>query len=283
MKNHEASLLQPQSPSSYLLDNAAPQTPDRFDALSTLYDRESLRHLEDRGIGPGWNCLEVGGGGGTIAAWLAARVGPTGHVLVTDLNPRFLDGSKFSNMEIRRHNIVTDPLPDAAFDLIHARLVLSIIPEPEKVLTRLVAALKPGGWLVEEEFDSQSLSYDPLQTPAEVHLKTQTAFSRLLDERGMDRRWGRLVHGRMRALGLVDVGAEASLSMCQGGSAGTSLKRANFEQLRDALITSGYVTREELEHDIAKLDDPEFVTPSSIMWTTWGRRPAQPVRKPAKK
>jgi ubiquinone/menaquinone biosynthesis C-methylase UbiE len=277
MKNHEASGVQSQSTSTYLLDNAAPQTPDRFDALSALYDRESLRHLEDRGIGPGWNCLEVGGGGGTIAAWLAARVGPTGHVLVTDLNPRFLDGSKFSNMEIRRHNIVTDPLPDAAFDLIHARLVLSIIPEPEKVLTRLVAALKPGGWLVEEEFDSQSLSYDPLQTPAEVHLKTQTAFSRLLDERGMDRRWGRLVHGRMRAMGLVDVGAEARLSMHHGGSAGTSLKRANFEQLRDALITSGYVTREELEQDIARLDDPEFVTPSSIMWTTWGRRPPAPI------
>jgi len=274
MKNHQAPSLQPQSTSTYLLDNAAPQTSERFDALSTLYDRESLRHLEDRGIGPGWNCLEVGGGGGTIAAWLASRVGPTGHVLVTDLNPRFLDDSKFPNMEIRRHNIVTDPLPDAAFDLIHARLVLSIIPEPEKALTRLVAALKPGGWLVEEEFDSQSLSYDPLLMPAEVHLKTQTAFSRLLDERGMDRRWGRIVHGRMRALGLVDVGAEARLSMHQGGSAGTSLKRANFEQLRDALITSGYVTREELEQDIARLDDPEFVTPSSIMWTTWGRRPA---------
>lgn len=273
MKNHEASGVQPQSKSTYLLDNAAPQTPDRFDALSTLYDRESQRHLEDRGIGPGWNCLEVGGGGGSIAAWLAARVSPTGHVLVTDLDPCFLDAARFSNLEVRRHNIVTDPLPDAAFDLIHARLVLSIISDPEKVLARLVAALKPGGWLVEEEFDSQSLAYDPLLMPAEVHLKTQTAFSRLLDERGMDRRWGRLVHGRMRALGLVDVRAEARLSMHHGGSAGTSLKRANFEQLRDALITSGYVTREELEEDMARLDDPEFVTPSSIMWTTCGRRP----------
>jgi SAM-dependent methyltransferase len=195
-------------------------------------------------------------------------------VLVTDLNPRFLNASKTSNLEICRHNIVTDPLPDAAFDLIHARLVLSILPEPEKVLARLVAALKPGGWFIEEEFDSQSLACDPLLMPVEIHLKTQTAFFRLLDERGIERRWGRLVYGRMRALGLVDVRAEARLSMCHGGSAGTSLKRANFEQLQDALITSGYVTEEELEEDIARLDDPEFVTPSSIMWTTWGRRPA---------
>jgi ubiquinone/menaquinone biosynthesis C-methylase UbiE len=273
MENHETTDVQPQSKSGYLLDNAAPQTTQRFDALSALYDRASIQHLEDRGVGPGWNCLEVGGGGGSIAAWLAARVGPTGHVLVTDLNPRFLDGSRFSNLEICRHNIVTDKLPDAAFDLIHARLVLSIIPEPERVLARLVAALKPGGWIIEEEFDSQSLDCDPMLTPNEVQLKTQTAFFRLLDERGIERRWGRLINGRMRSLGLVDVGAEARLSMCRGGSAGTSLKRANFEQLHDALITSGYVSSEELEEDIARLDDPEFVTPSPIMWTTWGRRP----------
>jgi ubiquinone/menaquinone biosynthesis C-methylase UbiE len=141
MKDPAALAVQSQSNSTYLLDNAAPQTRERFDALSTLYDRESLQHLEDRGIEPGWNCLEVGGGGGTIAAWLAARVGPAGHVLVTDLDPRFLDAAKFSNVEIRRHNIVTDPLPDAAFDLIHARLVLIHIPEREQVLARLVRAL----------------------------------------------------------------------------------------------------------------------------------------------
>jgi hypothetical protein len=104
-------------------------------------------------------------------------------------------------------------------------------------------------------------------------LKTQAALFRLLDERGVERRWGRLVNGRMRALGMVEVRAEAHLSMWHGGSAGASLTRANFEQLRDALIAGGYVTEEELEEDIARLDDPEFVTPSPVMWTTWGRRP----------
>jgi SAM-dependent methyltransferase len=263
MKDHQTSGIQPRPKSTYLLDNAAPQAPVRFGALSALYDCGTIQHLDNLPVGPGWNCLEVGGGGGSIATWLAARVGNTGRVLVTDLDPRFLDASKFSNMEIRRHDIVTDPLPDAAFDLIHARLVLIHIPEREKVLARLVAALKPGGWIVEEEFDSQSLHCDPLQMPGEVHLKTQ----------GVERRWGRLVHGRMRALGLVDVRAEARVSMWFGRSTGASLTRTNFEQLHDALITRGYVTEEEWEEDIARLDDPEFVMPSPIMWTTWGRRP----------
>jgi len=213
MKTNERSDTQPCTSSAYILDNAGRETPARFDALSTMYDRGTIQYLENCGIGPGWTCPEVGGGGGTIAAWLAARVGPTGHVLVTDLDPRFLDGLKFSNLEVRRHNIVTDPLPEATFDLIHIRLVLVHLPGREEVLKRLIAALKPGGWIIDEEFDSVSLPCDPARSPGEVQLKTQEALFRVVEERGIERRWGRLVYGRMHALGLVDVRAEARLSM----------------------------------------------------------------------
>jgi ubiquinone/menaquinone biosynthesis C-methylase UbiE len=274
MKSNETSATQPCTNSTYIFDNAGREAPARFDALSTLYDRSTIHFLENCGIGSGWNCLEVGGGGGTIAAWLAARVGPTGHVLVTDLDPRFLDGSRLSNLEVRRHNIVTDPLPEAAFDLIHARLVLVHISERVQVLKRLVAALKPGGWIVDEEFDSVSLPCDPHLSSGEVKLKTQTALFRLVEDRGIERRCGRLLYGRMRALGLVDVRAEARLSMWSGRSTGASLTRANVEQLRGALIAGGLVTEEELQQDIARLDDPDFMTPSPIMWTAWGRRSA---------
>ena len=146
---------------TYALDNSSRETPARFDALSGMFDRGTIRHLEDRGVSESWRCLEVGGGGGSITAWLANRVGPTGHVLVTDVDPRFLEPLSAQNVEVRKHNIVTDPLPNATFDLIHARLVLIHLPEREKVLARLVSALKPGGWLVDEDFDSVSLLPDP--------------------------------------------------------------------------------------------------------------------------
>ncbi len=53
-----------------------------------------------------------------------------------------------------------DDLPTAQFDLIHARLVLIHIPAREAVLERLVTALRPGGWLVIEDFDVLSLVPD---------------------------------------------------------------------------------------------------------------------------
>jgi ubiquinone/menaquinone biosynthesis C-methylase UbiE len=258
---------------NYALDNSSREAPARFDALSGIYDRGTIRHLEDRGVSERWHCLEVGGGGGSITAWLANRVGSTGRVLVTDIDPRFLEPLSAQNVEVRKHNIVTDPLPEATFDLIHARLVLIHLPEREKVLARLVSALKPGGWLVDEDFDSSSLLPDPTVNPGEVMLKTQMALMRMLQDRGVERRFGRLLYGRLRAHGLVEVGAEGRLFMWQNGSAGASLMRANFEQLRGPLLDARYITEQEFDQDVAHLDDPDFMTPSPIMWTAWGRRP----------
>ena len=267
-------VMRSSSTSAYLLDNARRETSKRFEALSALYDGDTIRHLENRGVSEGWSCLEVGGGGGSIAAWLAKRVGSTGRVLVTDVDPRYLEFLRAQNVEVQRHNIVVDPLPEGAFDLIHARLVLMHVPEREQVLASLVAALKPGGWLVDEEYDSASLLPDPIANPSEVFLETQRGLMRLFDDRGVGRRWGRLLFGRLRALGLVEVDAEARISTWHCGSTGALMMRANFEQLREVLIDGGYISGQDFDRDIARLDDPSFMMPSPILWTAWGRRPS---------
>jgi SAM-dependent methyltransferase len=260
------------SGSAYLLDNAGREASTRFDALSAIYDRDTIRHLENRGVSEGWQCLEVGGGGGSIAGWLGDRVGSTGRVLVTDIDPRFLESMRASNVEVRKHNIAVDPLPETTFDLIHARLVLMHVHEREQVLARLVAALKPGGWLVDEELDSASLVPDSTVNSGEVFLESHKAIMRIFDDRGVGRRWGRLLFGRLRALGLVDVNAEARMHVWHCGSPGALMLRANFEQLRGPLIDGGYISGQQLDRDIERLGDPDFMAPSPLMWTAWGRR-----------
>jgi SAM-dependent methyltransferase len=257
--------------SQYILDNAGREASARFPALSAAFDAETIRHLEYLGVGPGWHCLEVGGGGGSIAAWLAARVAPTGHVLVTDLDPRFLEPMNLPHIEVIRHDISRDPLPEAAFDLIHSRLVLVHVPEREKTLARMVSALKPGGWLIDEEFDT-SVSPDPAASPGEVLSKTHVAMTQIMEDRGVDRRFGRRLFGLLRTLGLVSVAAEGRTFMWSAGSPGPSLMRANYEQLRSAMTGAGYVTEQEFNQDIARLDDPNFLMPSPILWSAWGRR-----------
>src|SRR5262249_58847183 len=144
--------------------------------------------------------------------------GTTGQVVVTDINTRFLDTLKRPNLEVRRHNIVSDPLPDRAFDLVHARLVLMHLPKRDAVLARLCRALKPGGWLLDEEFDVLSLPTDAAINTRETFLHSLSALNRVLEEPGVDLRFGRFLSGRLRALGHAAVEAPGTLAAGGGGA-----------------------------------------------------------------
>jgi SAM-dependent methyltransferase len=255
----------------YLLSNSGREAPTRFAALSELFDNATVHRLKKCGVGRGWRCLEVGAGGGSIANWLSHRVGPKGHVLATDIDPRFLE-SVTPNLEVRCHDICADALPRETFDLAHARLVLLHLPKREQALTNMISALKPGGWLLVEEYDSVSMPPDPAVSPGEILLKTQIAMMRFLEDGGVNRRYGRLLFGRLRGHGLTSVGAEGRVLMCHSASPGARMLRANLEQLREALIDGGHITQQQFDEDIARLEDPHFFTPSSTLWSAWGRR-----------
>jgi SAM-dependent methyltransferase len=261
------------SDTRYVFDNAHSETRERFPALSALYDDESIRSLQVVGVAPGWHCLEVAAGGGSLAQWLAGQVGSHGRVLATDLDTRFFESLAGPTLEVRRHDIALDPLPDSAFDLVHARLILVHLTARELALAKMVDALKPGGWLVCEEFDSLSMPTDPVRHPHECALKAQTAVQRLMAARGANTRYGRDLAARMRALGLIDIRAQGRMAMWQGGSVGARLFRTNFEQLRDELLRLGWLTQAELDDDLARLNDPLNLFPSPVMWTVCGRRP----------
>ena len=69
---------------------------------------------------------------------------------------------KASRDYVRQHDIAVDRLPAEHFDLAHARAVLQHVPAREQALANMVAATKPGGWVVIEDvdwlvFDAQDL------------------------------------------------------------------------------------------------------------------------------
>src|SRR5215472_15700218 len=201
------------------------------------------------------------------------RVGVTGRVLATDIDPRFLETLSYPNLEVRRHDIRREDLPNRQFDLAHVRLVLMHLPDPEMAVRRIVEALKPGGWLVAEEFDCLTFLPDPAVNPSEVNLKTRHAFHRVLSARGVDLRYGRLLPQKLQANGLVNVGAEASISTYSGKSAGTNFVRFNFEEMRESMLGSRLISREEFEADLRRIDDQNCLMPLWMMWTVWGQRP----------
>ena len=66
--------------------------------------------------------------------------------MATDINTRDLDAGENAVLEVRRHDIVNDALEYSSFDLAHARLLLEHLRERDRVLQKLVRAVRPG-WL----------------------------------------------------------------------------------------------------------------------------------------
>jgi SAM-dependent methyltransferase len=259
--------------STYVLDNAAEQAGERFASLASCFDPVTIRHFDAIGVAAGWSCLEVGAGGGSIAHWLADRVGPDGDVVVTDINPRWLDGGA-PNIEVRCHDIVTDPLERESFDLAHARLVLIHLPERERGLRRMIDALRPGGWLLIEDFDLESLRLTPTGTPAEARLflTVMCEFRELLIRAGVAPGFGRQGHALLRRHGLTDIHAEAHFTMWTGGSPTARLLHTNIDQVRDRLRGQGVLTARDIEEFLALMHNPDFSCNYHPLVSTRGRR-----------
>ena len=119
-----------------------------------LCDPDSLTALSRLNVAAGWACLEIGAGYGSIARWLAERVGPNGHVVATDRNPHCVDviarGAP-AQLEARLHDIERETLEGERFDLVYTRFTLAHFHDPMAVLHRLADAVVPAGWLVIED------------------------------------------------------------------------------------------------------------------------------------
>ena len=261
--------------SPYLLDNRKDEAADRFEALAALYDPITAGHFDTIGVGAGWRCLEIGAGGGSVVRHLAARVGPSGRVLATDIEPRFLDPlADLDNVDVARHDIVVDPLPEAEFDLIHARLVLVHIAARLAVIGRLVTALRPGGWLLIEDADaviSVDVCLDPQTDDERLANRIRHGLLQMLEKRGVAPDFARGLPRVLRDQGLTDIAGDAYLPL---SPIVRTLERANLLQLRDEFVEHGIATDDELERYRARLDDPEFIPAGPFVMSAWGRRPA---------
>jgi SAM-dependent methyltransferase len=260
--------------SPYLLDNRKDEAGDRFHALAAVYDAMTIGHFDLLGVGPGWRCLEVGAGGGSVVRHLAERVGPTGRVLATDIEPRFLEPlADLANVDVCRHDVVVDPLPEATFDLVHARMVLVHVPERLRAIHRLVESLRPGGWLLIEDGDgvlSGQSCLDPRSDDEHLANRMRAGLMELMIERGVDFSFARGLFATLEREGLADVAGDGYVAF---SDTVRILERANILQLRGMFVAAGLATDSEIDRFLAWLDEPRPSLAAPFLLSAWGRRP----------
>ncbi len=170
--------------------------------LQESHDPLTAKQLDTIGVGDGWRCLDVGAGGGSVTKMLAGRVGSTGSVIAVDVDTSLLEGLASDRIQVRRHDLLSEQLPQAAFDLVHARLLLMFLPSRLEALRRLTGAVRPGGWVAGIEPDFTTVAVSPSNA---IWERTWSVFFDVLIAGGWDPRYGARLCGDLRAVGLVDV------------------------------------------------------------------------------
>jgi demethylmenaquinone methyltransferase/2-methoxy-6-polyprenyl-1,4-benzoquinol methylase len=113
----------------------------------------------------GERVLDVAAGSGDLAALLAERVGPSGRVTVSDINPamlevgrgRLMDRGITGNIEFVLANAEDLPFPDGHFDLVTIGFGLRNVTHIDRALASMARVLKPGGRLLVLEFSKPVL------------------------------------------------------------------------------------------------------------------------------
>ena len=220
-----------------------------------LFDPGTVAVLERVGIGPGWSCLEVGAGLGSIALGLARRVHPTGAVVATDVRGDYLDvlhALDEPGLEVVRHDVVIDPIARVGYDLIHARFVLEHLPEREAVVAKLVSALKPGGWIVLEDVDFATCLADR-HAP---YARAMGAFVAAMAMTGTDYDWARRLPDVLQAIGLQRIDATGSGAFFRGASVQAQYWAAQWLDVEERLVSEGLLSADEVEDALRVVADP---------------------------
>ena len=136
-------------------DTAVPHLKDWGPFIVQQLQPVSERMMELADIQPGQRVLDVATDGGEPAVTAAYRVGPSGHVLATDLSPQMVALGRERGAELGLHNIdfremdaEAPDLPENSFEIVLCRFGLMFLPNPQVALERLHELLAPGGRLV---------------------------------------------------------------------------------------------------------------------------------------
>ena len=148
-----------------------------FRAMAALYS--SL--LNEATLLPGDRVLDLGCGSGTHFDWIAALIGPEGHITGLDPDPanltrateRIASASYNDQVELVEGRL-TDRLPfdDGTFDIVWCAGSLQYVPTPLETIREMMRVVRPGGRVAVQDVEMTSMLLGPLPDQLLIALKS---------------------------------------------------------------------------------------------------------------
>jgi SAM-dependent methyltransferase len=253
--------------SDYVLPHQLQGEQRRLALMSELLDPWHRSLLKMVGLQPGWWCLEVGCGNGSISQWLSAQV-TGGSVVATDLDTSYISKLRGPNLNAQRLDILEGTIETNAYDLVTARAVLHHLPDRQKAIHQMVRALKPGGVLlcIEPDFlPATAAEPEPLRRFWQGWLQWSVSA-------GIDYFVGRKIPSLLTNAGLQQVEAVGNTAIYNGVSPWATYWLETVTELRPKLLQSGHVSEESLGVLEQFYRDPEHWTSAITFVGAWGYR-----------
>ncbi len=123
--------------------------------------------IELSGVRPGPQILDVAGGTGDLTSRFSREVGPTGKVVLSDINSsmlgtgrdRLLDEGVCGNVEFVLADAEALPFRESSFDCVTIAFGLRNVTHKEQALASMLRVLKPGGRLLVLEFSKPTSEF----------------------------------------------------------------------------------------------------------------------------
>lgn len=253
----------------YTLPHSLEGEKDRLALMSALLDPVELSWIARLGICPGWHCLELGCGNGSVSLALAEIVAPTGLVVASDIDLAYVSPLSGPCLQVRRIDVLQDEIEERSYDFIVARALLHHLPSPPSLLERMVSALKPGGVLLSIEPDMLPCT---VSEPPSMRTFWQ-GWLRWSIEANIDYFIGRKIPFWLASLQLEKVVGEGYTPYFNGGSDWARYWSATMTELAPSLMKSGHISLALFEEFKARYQDPCYWTSVISFIGIWGHKP----------
>lgn len=250
---------------------------ERLRVLSGVMGPSTRALLATVGIPSGAACLDAGCGGGDVALELGRMAGPGGRVLGVDRDVVKIETARREAAEHGPSNVtfkvadVTTWEPEASFDVVYARFLLTHLSDPAGLLAVIRRHVRPGGRVIVEDVDFRGHFAEP-DCPA--LRRFVELYTRSVRARGADANIGPRLPGLLRDAGFDDIQVGLAHHIALEGGI-KLLTCITLENIADAVLADGLVTRTDLARTVDELyafaRDPHTVLAGPRVVQAWGR------------
>ncbi len=246
---------------------------ERIDFGALAYDDITLARLRALGAGPGWHCLDIGAGTGTVSRRLLGEAG-VASVLAVDRDVRFLDARPAPGLRTLQADVTAPDFAPGSFQLVHARFVLMHLPERERLIGTFAELLTPGGVLVL----SDAVDLTSERAPATPYSTAMRAMWQGLGATiGTDVSPVPSYPHLLRGAGLDHVAAEIHVPPLVPGSPISRFWADTWQRSREAMLSTGLVDAAGIDAAVRYLESDTCAALSAGMLTAWGQKPEEPT------